>query len=674
MNIRELIDEIVSEVSYRTENGLVDFRNREHLHILSEVLTEMGLGVVKDELIQTLIEADEKPKRVFKNPLLNKVVQYKSKDGEDKEGVVGNLLRLDTDQPGRIAAEKVIPAEGTPERKEMEDELGGEGQPGRDIDSEREKGGEAGDESKEEPQTGTALKTDTKGGKSYNDSLPDGDPAKDNKTVYPLGGGYYSDTRGGEPKYKKVEEVLIETETVVVDTPKQDDVKVQVISDKDVKKAKEEITAQLKKKYSKKSEITENLVIDGGRTLENGTRVRDILDENGKPIPVNTTEGRKKAADAIRTKLSGFESKIKEAIDNFGETIEVKKWLGEIGEMSALMQILEQDVEAYLLTDSERKNDIVFLKKGGDEATLSTGYLSVKTTMKGKQVNKLGANCKADLDKLSQSGNSSFESTVGGKSYNLKPTNVLGSIVDIKSAFFAKFSLIDGVERTAEGKLTRINPEKHADVKEDDIIEIKGVKYFKDQSSYLKNTPITDADINELFDKNVDKFLTNLSKPKKGETNQIGDEEDLKQTKEYLRAIFLEDYNRSLSEGKPYTLNDMHDTMHYVIGKTMHGADIPIEATTDTMAIEFESKKTEPSIGIIKKDDANKDIFQQLEKNKSIKDERQRFIDLSKSCLNIRSRTRAVGNPLRYDGIDNSSPIAKEPTETRTSIQDYVKS
>jgi hypothetical protein len=670
MNIQELIDEIVGEVSYRTGNGLVDFQNGEHLYILSEVLTEMGLGGVKDELIQTLMEADGEKK--FKNPILNKVVKYKSEEGEEREGIVGNLLRLDPKQPGRVAAEKLVPADGTPERKAMEDELGGEGQPGRDIEGEREKGGDEGGEM-EQPELGTALKSDTKGGKEYNDSLPDGDPAKDNKTVYPLGGGYYSDTKGGEPKYKKVEEVLIETETVV-DTPKQDDVKVQVISDKDVKKAKEEITTQLKQKFSKKSEIAENLVIDGGRTLENGTRVRDILDEKGKPIPVDTTDGRKKAAEAIRKKLTGFESKIKEAIDNFGETIEVKKWLGEIGEMSALMQILEQDVEAYLLTDSERKNDIVFVKKDGDETTLSTGYLSVKTTMKGKQVNKLGANCKADLDKLSQSGNSSFESTVGGKSYNLKPTNVLGSVVDIKSAFFAKFSLKDGVERTAKGKLTRINPEKHADVKEDDIIEIKGIKYFKDQSSYLKNTPITDADINELFDKNVDKFLTNLSKPKKGETNQIGDEEDLKQTKEYLREIFLEDYNRSLSEGKSYTLNDMHETMHYVIGKTMHEADIPIEATTDTMAIEFESKKTEPSIGIIKKDDANKDIFQQLEKNKSIKDERQRFIDLSKSCLNIRSRTRAVGNPLRYDGIDNSSPIAKKPTETRTSIQDYVKS
>jgi hypothetical protein len=175
MNIRELIDEIVDEVSYRTENGLVDFRNGEHVYILSEVLTEMGLGGVKDELIQALMESDEEKK--FKNPILNKVVKYKSEEGEEREGIVGNLLRLDPKQPGRVAAEKLVPAKGTPERKALEDELGSEGQPGRDIEGEREKGGEEGGEM-EEPELGTALNPDTKGGAAYIDNLPDGDPAK----------------------------------------------------------------------------------------------------------------------------------------------------------------------------------------------------------------------------------------------------------------------------------------------------------------------------------------------------------------------------------------------------------------------------------------------------------------------------------------------------------------
>jgi hypothetical protein len=509
------------------------------------------------------------------------------------------------------------------------DDLGGENQPTRDIEKEKEKKEEPAGEApaKEEPPKPSAFDPNTSGGRDYLEGLPDNDPAKPE-----------------ELKGKK------EPQT------------------------KEDKKTKLKEKFSKKSEITENMVSDSGRTLPNGTRVRDILDESGNPIEVNTPEGRKKAAEVIRTRLNGLESKITEAIDNFGETVEVKKWLGEVGEMSALAQILEQDVEAYLLTDSERKNDIVFVKSNGEEGALDTGFLSVKTTLEGEQVNKLGANCKADLEKLSEGAKPIFESTINGKTFNLKPTNVLGSVIDIKSGFFAKFSMRDGVEETKEGKLTKVNPERHPNVNPEDTIDIDGVTYFKDQSSYLKNTSVSEEEINEFFDKEADKFLTNLSKPKKGETNQITDADEGTQTKEYLKEMFLADFRRKQAEGKPYSLYDMHETMYHVIGKTASEAEMPIEATTDTMAIEFAQNNINPTVSVIKKEDANEDINAQLEKNKSIADERERLTDLATGCLNIRSRTRAIGKPMRYDGIDNISPIAKKPTEKRTPIAEYVKS
>jgi len=161
MNIQELIDEIVGEVSYRTGNGLVDFQNREHVYILSEVLTEMGLGGVKDELIQSLTEADKKPKEKFKNPILNKVIKYIGNDKKEKEGTVGALLRLKDDQPGWKAADEYVKNLSAEERDSINKELGSQNQPGRDIDAEREKGDDAGgDEPKEEPQqnvSGTAA-------------------------------------------------------------------------------------------------------------------------------------------------------------------------------------------------------------------------------------------------------------------------------------------------------------------------------------------------------------------------------------------------------------------------------------------------------------------------------------------------------------------------------------
>lgn len=75
------------------------------------------------KLSNLITEAGDKK---FSNPILNKVIKYKNAKGEDTEGVVGNLLRMAKDTPGRQAAEKVLPKDGTPERKSINKSLGSE--------------------------------------------------------------------------------------------------------------------------------------------------------------------------------------------------------------------------------------------------------------------------------------------------------------------------------------------------------------------------------------------------------------------------------------------------------------------------------------------------------------------------------------------------------------------
>lgn len=620
MNIQDLIEDLIVELSYQSLTGIPDLKDKESIRFIYEYFSERGLSEVGQELINNLLFEEDNEKK-FRNPRLNQQVQYKDDEGNDKEGLIGNLLRLQKDQPGREAAERALSGLSDEERQALNKELGGEGGGGQQPDQ------QSGGEDQSQPETGKSLNPKTKSGQAFTKQLSPTDP----------------EYTGPKKKTKT--------------------------------KASAEKKEKLKEKFSKKSEVADGLIQDSGRELPNGTKVRDIIDEDGNVVEVNTTEGRKKAATVIRKKLASLEDKIIEAIENFGEgVIEVKKWLGEVGEMSALAQILEEDVEAYLLTDSERKNDIVFIKKNGDESTLDTGYLSVKTTLQGEQVNKLGANCKADLEKLAEGAKPDYETSVNGKSFNLKPTNVLGSVIDIKSAFFAKFSLRDGVEKIGKDNLTKVNEETHKNVNPDDIIEIDGIKYFKGQSTYLKNIPVTEEDINDFFDNEVEKYLTNLSKPEKGKPNQVTDPNDLEQTKEYLREMFLSDFNRKKEKGESYTLYNMHDTMYYVIGNVTSDSEMPVEATTDTMAIEFGGKNINPNVSVIKKEDSNKDIQEQLDKNKTIIDERERLINLATGCLNIRSRTRAIGNPRRMDGIDNISPLAKKPTEKRTPISEHVKS
>jgi hypothetical protein len=158
MNISELINEIVSEWAYRVDDGMPDVQNEAHLKELSVVLKEMGLSHIKDTLIENLLtEKGKTPQEIeeadknFTNPILNKKVTYKSDKGEDKEGIVGNLLRQPEGSPARTAAEKMLPPEGSPEREELNQELGGEGQAKKPEDGGDKKGGEEGGAPKEDP-------------------------------------------------------------------------------------------------------------------------------------------------------------------------------------------------------------------------------------------------------------------------------------------------------------------------------------------------------------------------------------------------------------------------------------------------------------------------------------------------------------------------------------------
>ena len=158
MNLSELINEIVSEWAYRVNDGMPDAKNPIHVKKLSIVLNEMGLSHIKDTLIENLLtEKGKTPEKIkeadknFTNPILNKKVNYKAKDGSDKEGIVGNLLRQPEGTPARDAAEKMLPPEGSEERDSLNKELGGEGQPKKPEDGKEAGGGEEGGAPKEDP-------------------------------------------------------------------------------------------------------------------------------------------------------------------------------------------------------------------------------------------------------------------------------------------------------------------------------------------------------------------------------------------------------------------------------------------------------------------------------------------------------------------------------------------
>ena len=124
MNVSELINELLVELAFRSTEGYPNLKNRTQIRILAEILDEWGYTSIKNEIVNNLLQEDEEKR--FRNPILRKTVTYTDEKGEKKKGFVGDLLRLKKDSPGRIEAEKLVPAEGSAERKELNKELGSE--------------------------------------------------------------------------------------------------------------------------------------------------------------------------------------------------------------------------------------------------------------------------------------------------------------------------------------------------------------------------------------------------------------------------------------------------------------------------------------------------------------------------------------------------------------------
>jgi len=199
---KQFISDLITEVSYRTDNGIVNLENPDHISILSEVLDEIGLSDIKHELFQNLFEAER-----FSNPLLNREIEYTDAQGNKKTGLIGNLLRNPKESPGRQAAERQLPPEGSPEREKINQELGSEkdGKTDRQPTSSK---GEDDDQAVEEPKK-------TVQGKAQFSHAPDVANSKD--------GG---DKKSNEPKPKnktvsnvdtKSSEVYTETNTGISD-------------------------------------------------------------------------------------------------------------------------------------------------------------------------------------------------------------------------------------------------------------------------------------------------------------------------------------------------------------------------------------------------------------------------------------------------------------------------
>jgi hypothetical protein len=239
---------------------------------------------------------------------------------------------------------------------------------------------------------------------------------------------------------------------------------------------------------------------------KNKITVRLVQDATGKGIEANTPEGIKKSLQIIDAQLKNLETPIKDACIQLGQNTDnnqrqrIKKFMGNVGELYTLREMLATGTESYLLPDSYPKNDIVTLlqdKKRGLKIT----EISVKSST-GEKVGAMGANAREPLHATVEDK----KIVIGGKEYDA--TNAIDASILIYSQLlrFATEGYIVGEKREIVVPPDKMKNFDKATIEQSIELSKQGKK--KAQDLLLKARKITPKDIEDfknssLYGKNM---------------------------------------------------------------------------------------------------------------------------------------------------------------------------
>ena len=155
-----LINNILEEWAYRVDNGMPNPKNSKHLAELALVLSEMGMGNIKDELIRNLMEADDETFTATKKDTGETAV-FKSKEARDAAVEAGTHImpKGEKEQPQKVAGSDLFGADYQAQRG------GGEQTPQPNVEPKSKEQ----PQSKEEPTNVDRNGFDTKN-KNYKDA------------------------------------------------------------------------------------------------------------------------------------------------------------------------------------------------------------------------------------------------------------------------------------------------------------------------------------------------------------------------------------------------------------------------------------------------------------------------------------------------------------------------
>ncbi|KKK75872.1 hypothetical protein LCGC14_2869370, partial [marine sediment metagenome] len=325
--------------------------------------------------------------------------------------------------------------------------------------------------------------------------------------------------------------------------------------------------------FSSAAESTHGLV-SGETSINRGGRdvaIRHLTDpRTGKPIDVSKKTGRSVAIKLIDDRHKQLQPKILRAVNlalaaKKGDRTAVlaKKWLGELGELLALGDLLREGTESYFLPASAQKNDLVIFSPSGDnDRDLKMAFVSVKSTKGGGEANGLGANISADFSKIL--GNKTM--TVGGQE--------VSAFEYADKAMKMKRSMIKFFTQGRVGRkgisVKGINP-RLLQIKPERIDHPASKVGFSSQSKFLKARVIDEKELGKFL-KAYQKDLT--------ESGPIG----VQLTKGLQKEIMK---RRKIRRPNKFSAKDLDAWLTKELGRTLDETNTVAVQAADTMTARY---------------------------------------------------------------------------------------
>jgi ribosomal protein L27 len=273
-------------------------------------------------------------------------------------------------------------------------------------------------------------------------------------------------------------------------------------------------------------------IIRNGQNIE----VRQVIDpKTNQPIDTDTDEGRARAVEVINTRLEQIDSEIKTAATLLGkkgkrgpakdERQRIFKWLGNVGELAAMRELLMAGAETYLLPDSAVKNDMLVIR-GDKERGLTMMEVSVKSST-GTAFGKLGANARSQL----HSGVEGKEVQRGDPPAPYKASDA----IDAELTTYTQFMRFMSEGHIRQGNVQNVNDENKFDqtmiaqfradnndvISQDEFMQARkltsaDIEAFKSSPLYekLQNNPKISQEIKTLMEQTLERLTSMVNEGK----------------------------------------------------------------------------------------------------------------------------------------------------------------